>query len=902
MAVQHITENSNNDVKGSFLEATSSGRVRHELQVTPDRHQATALKNKHLLKITTWNARTMNKAGKLENIKEEMNRLHINFMGISEMRWTGAGAISSENHKIIYSGGEQHERGVGIIADSKTSKALLGYWAVSDRILFYAQLDQAYSQCKSQDIIIVMGDFNAKVDNERVDNIVGPHGLGSRNERGEMLVEWAQTNNMIIGNTWFKQSPRSLWTWLSPDDHTRNQIDYILVNKRFRNSLLASKTLSGADCYSDHVPVMGRIRAKMRKLKKPTLREQLDVSLLQKDNTIKEKYAVEVKNRFSALEGLDSIEDHWKGLKVSIMDAANEVLPRVGRTTKKKWMTDEILLMERRGASKNNKEAYQHLNKQITIKCNEAKEAWLTEKCKEVEKHHNSDSRAMHKKIHEITNKKTQSSSGCLKSKTGGIIMECDKILERCSEYLIELFDDERNTECTIDLEMSGPPIMEDEVRHAVRKMKKGKAPGPDNITLEIILALDEYGINLLTSLLNKIYDTGMMPLDLLKSVFIALPKKPGATECENHLTISLMSQVTKILLKIITNRVRNKIKPEITEEQCGFVEGKGTANAIYILRNIIERSLEVQKNIYMCFKDYTKAFDKVRHDEIINILEQLHIDGKDLPACYAWFNQRVQTLLLLGIHIHHLLASRIPDRVTCRQLGVTAWIQQTQISPLPCRLCTNLSPRNIFSACPRCPDDYAQLARNCVNPEEKSSARVFKSCRDFNFVLTTSVTSLVPSCMGTYLPLDCMMLIWGPAAWIIAYLLYQRCSGLHPGEDTSAPLHSVNTTREMTITGYKPGSRLVLKIFVLIFIPIDRPVLMDCPICSRILCLNQCVNPIYLVLQLGQLHICTMFEHKSEAKDFKKVLIILRKDVMCVLKTIELSVLFLDLMVKKLV
>ncbi|XP_063585376.1 craniofacial development protein 2-like [Penaeus indicus] len=402
----------------------------------------------------TENARTMNKAGKLENIKEEMNRLHINIMGISEMRWTGAGAISSENHKIIYSGGEQHERGVGIIADSKTSKALLGYWAVSDRILLARfkgspmdiSIIQAYAPTtkssdedkdKCPDIIIVMGDFNAKVGNERVDNIVGPHGLGSRNERGEMLVEWPQTNNMIIGNTWFKQPPRRLWTWLRPDDHTRNQIDYILVNKRFRNSLLASKTLPGADCYSDHVPVMDRFRAKMRTLKKPTLREQLDVSLLQKDNTIKEKYAVEVKNRFSALEDLDSIEDHWKGLKVSIMDAANGVLQR------------------------------------ITIKCNEAKETWLTEKYKEVKKHHNSDSRAMHKKIREITNKKIQSSSGCLKSKTGGIIMERDKILERWSDYLIELFDDERNMERIVDLEMSGPPIMEDEVRHAVRKMKK---------------------------------------------------------------------------------------------------------------------------------------------------------------------------------------------------------------------------------------------------------------------------------------------------------------------------------------------------------------------------------------------------------------------------------------------
>ncbi|GFO42984.1 endonuclease-reverse transcriptase [Plakobranchus ocellatus] len=76
---------------------------------------------------------------------------------------------------------------------------------------------------------------------------------------------------------------------------------------------------------------------------------------------------------------------------------------------------------------------------------------------------------------------------------------------------------------------------------------------------------------------------------------------------------------------------MRNKIKPEIAEEQCGFVEGKGTTNAIYILRTLIERALEVQKDVYLCFIDYTKAFDRVRHDEIIKQLTQLKIDGKDL-------------------------------------------------------------------------------------------------------------------------------------------------------------------------------------------------------------------------------------------------------------------------------
>ncbi|GFS23991.1 endonuclease-reverse transcriptase [Elysia marginata] len=96
------------------------------------------------------------------------------------------------------------------------------------------------------------------------------------------------------------------------------------------------------------------------------------------------------------------------------------------------------------------------------------------------------------------------------------------------------------------------------------------------------------------------------------------------------HRTISLMSHVTKILLRIVMLKVRNKIKPQIAEEQSGFIEGKGTANAIYNLRVLIERALEVKKDVYLCFIDYTKAFDRLRHDEMIMQLEQLNIDGKD--------------------------------------------------------------------------------------------------------------------------------------------------------------------------------------------------------------------------------------------------------------------------------
>ncbi|GFN82748.1 large proline-rich protein bag6 [Plakobranchus ocellatus] len=139
---------------------------------------------------------------------------------------------------------------------------------------------------------------------------------------------------------------------------------------------------------------------------------------------------------------------------------------------------------------------------------------------------------------------------------------------------------------------------MKEEVETAIKKMKHGKATGPDIISVELIEALEDFGIGKVTHLLNEIYDTGQIPTDLSKSIFIALPKKPGATECELHRTISLMSHITKILLKIIMLRIRNKIKPEIAE-QCGFVEDKGTSNAICILRTLIERALEVQKDVY---------------------------------------------------------------------------------------------------------------------------------------------------------------------------------------------------------------------------------------------------------------------------------------------------------------
>ena len=71
----------------------------------------------------------------------------------------------------------------------------------------------------------------------------------------------------------------------------------------------------------------------------------------------------------------------------------------------------------------------------------------------------------------------------------------------------------------------------------------------PDGLSIELMEALEEYEIEKVTTLLNEIYDTGQIPIYMSRSIFIALPKKPGATDCELHRTISLMSHFTKLLL-----------------------------------------------------------------------------------------------------------------------------------------------------------------------------------------------------------------------------------------------------------------------------------------------------------------------------------------------------------------
>lgn len=119
------------------------------------------------------------------------------------------------------------------------------------------------------------------------------------------------------------------------------------------------------------------------------------------------------------------------------------------------------------------------------------------------------------------------------------------------NEYIGEIFHYKRE-QPVIHKITEWPEILKTKVEVAMAKLNRNKAVGPDGIVTEMLIALDDFGIEKITEIINEIYNNGDIPEDLSRSIFIALPKKPGTNKCELHRTISRMSHITKNIIHIL--------------------------------------------------------------------------------------------------------------------------------------------------------------------------------------------------------------------------------------------------------------------------------------------------------------------------------------------------------------
>ena len=118
----------------------------------------------------------------------------------------------------------------------------------------------------------------------------------------------------------------------------------------------------------------------------------------------------------------------------------------------------------------------------------------------------------------------------------------------------------------------------------------------------------------------------------LKKVSFIPIPKKGSAKEYLNYHTTALISHGSKVTLKILQARLQQYVNHELPEVQAGFRKGRGTRDQIANICWIIEKAIEFQKSMYLCFINYTKAFDCVDHNKLENSERDGNTRPPDLP------------------------------------------------------------------------------------------------------------------------------------------------------------------------------------------------------------------------------------------------------------------------------
>ena len=134
------------------------------------------------------------------------------------------------------------------------------------------------------------------------------------------------------------------------------------------------------------------------------------------------------------------------------------------------------------------------------------------------------------------------------------------------------------------------------------------KASGADGIPIELFQILKDDAVKVLHSICQQIWKTQQWPQDWKRSVFIPIPKKGNPQKCSNCCTIALISHTSKVMLTFLQARLQQWVNCEIPDVQAGVRKGRGTRDQIANIYWIIEKAREFEKNIYICFIDYTKA------------------------------------------------------------------------------------------------------------------------------------------------------------------------------------------------------------------------------------------------------------------------------------------------------
>uniref|UniRef100_W6NY38 RNA-directed DNA polymerase (Reverse transcriptase) domain containing protein n=1 Tax=Haemonchus contortus TaxID=6289 RepID=W6NY38_HAECO len=413
----------------------------------------------------------------------------------------------------------------------------------------------------------------------------------------------------------FEKPAKRRWTWESPNGRTHTEIDHVLTNRRW--SLLDVSVLPSFDTGSDHRLVRPNIRLNKRIFKRDTHRpaysktSYFDTELLES--------AIEVYD-WRLLE--DPTED-YEYLTRGLLECA-DISRRSQPARIPKLNALAVSLLEERTALKQDPNA-NHLEKVLVNKaCRMAVKESLHE-YRRTKLLKAAGARLSIKRCkRDLNDQKAMMSA--LMDKDGSVKTSRSSMENIVQDFYIELFRSSTFVpKCSMPPYEEPPAILESEVANAIRSMRKGTAPGLDNIPAHLLRSGSTALHTLLAQHFNHHLKLKRIPEQWKESKTILLFKKGQRENISNYLPISLLSVVYKSFTKIL--RMERILDEYQSIEQTGFRKNFSCMDNIQAVTQLIERSQEYRLPLALLFVDYKKAFDSVEINAVLNALAQAGVD-----------------------------------------------------------------------------------------------------------------------------------------------------------------------------------------------------------------------------------------------------------------------------------
>ena len=356
-----------------------------------------------------------------------------------------------------------------------------------------------------------------------------------------------------------------------------------------------------------------------------------------------------------------TLDDHWNSLKTIYNETCKEILGNRTHQTKEWLSTETTNLIDKRRNLKqkmNNCNEQEELrrvtrehsdtNKEVKKSARRDKRAYnetlATEAEEAAEKR---DLSTLYKITRTLSGKNFTGSNKPVKDKNNQPISKESDQRNRWAEHFKEILNRQPPDttpeiplpEDTLNVNLNPPTKAE--ILKALKTLKNGKAAGPDGIPPEALKTDSKTTADILEPLLQKIWTSKKIPTEWKNGHLVKLPKKGDLGQCKNWRGIMLLSIPSKVMTRIILERLKEAIDKKLRPQQAGFRKDRSCTDQIAALRIIIEQTLEWNTTLYLNFIDFQKAFDSVDREIIwkllhyygvpdiyVNLIKQLYIDA----------------------------------------------------------------------------------------------------------------------------------------------------------------------------------------------------------------------------------------------------------------------------------